>query len=86
MTAASADLGKLDSRLRAAEVWSAEHDGRSKTFWEDQHQYNKANTAAVQAIADRTNRLEKRLIWVVGFCAGAGGLFGFSVSKTMGLF
>ena len=77
---------ELDNRPRKQEVWTAEHAGRSDTFWADQTEFNRTATAAMQKLADRTNRLEKRLIWVVGFCAGAGGLFGFSVSKTMGLF
>ena len=83
---------ELDNRLRNQEVKAAEHDGRSKTFWEDQHKFNKSTLEtmqkladATQKLADRTNKIEKRLIWVVGFASGAGGLLGFSVSKTMGL-
>ena len=62
----------LEARLRDQETWAAEHGGRSEVFWSEQQKFNTATTDAMEELTDRLTKLDKRIIYVIGFGSGAG--------------
>jgi len=71
-----ADVRGLETRMRDQETWSAEHDGRINTLWDNQTELNKALKVSVENLATRTAFLERRFTWVIGFVSAAGSIGG----------
>jgi hypothetical protein len=62
--------------LEDVKVWIAEHDGRIDAWWDAQHQWNTSHHESHGAIHSRLASIERRIIYVSGIFAGAGGLLG----------
>ncbi len=59
----------LETRMAGTDKWAAEHDGRINAWWVAQHEFN-------PKLESRVSALEKRVILVTGFGAGAGAVAG----------
>jgi hypothetical protein len=71
-----ADVRRLEARMRDQETWSAQHDGRINTLWDNQTDLNKALKVSMENLADRTAFLERRFTWSVGFVSAAASIGG----------
>ena len=80
------DLYHLEGRVRDQELWSSAHDGRITVLWENQDDFNKAFRASMDNLIQRTEFLERRFTWVIGFVAAVGTIGGNLFALSIALY
>lgn len=67
------DIETLDQMI----LWAVDHDSYIRVWWKAQHEWNPKQEEAMEALRQRVNSLERRVVFVAGGASALGSGIGF---------
>ncbi len=73
------DIKTLDQLI----LWAVDHDSYIKVWWQAQHDWNPKQEESVEALRQRVNSLERRVVFVAGGASALGSGLGLLLLKLL---
>ena len=73
------DIETLDQMI----LWAVDHDSYIRVWWKAQHEWNPKQEELMEAMRQRINSLERRVVFVAGGAAALGSGVGLLLLKLL---
>ena len=77
------DLDDIRSKVDQSRLWISAHEARCTERWASQEKHNVEIAKSLRDVFRRLTDLDKRVMWISGAAAAAGGGLGAIISRVL---